>query len=179
MSYQILFAILAMVLSTAPNDQAASRPDLKELQSIGNDISRAMQQKDFRKALEYDFPELREEHLRDLDDTSTDLYCYVVGESCTGSVTYHPIYSQFKSMKKPSVAFRQIAPGGPAYLLIFFDAAKYTPEAVVRMSLLCKYANSGVPVWSFEWKDHRWKALHPVFDSEVDPLCSSPYELDK
>jgi len=151
----------------------SGQPNLVPLQSIAAEISAAMTQGDFQKILSYDFAELREEHQRDLENKSSDFYCYLVGQGCQSSRKYSSIQSQFAGMKKPDFAIRQLSK--TEYLIVFFDRAKYERATVVRMSFLCKHTDVDTPVWTFGWTNHQWKALHPVFNYETDPFCAEPY----
>jgi len=151
------------------------QPDLGALRAIATEISNAMQRQEYEKVLVYDFPELQEEHRRDLQNKSSDLYCYLVGEDCQAATKYHSIRSQFASMKKPDVAIKHLS--GVTYLVIFFDGAKYEKADVVRTSFLCKHTDVDVPIWTFVWTENHWKALHPVFNAETDPFCSGPYGI--
>jgi hypothetical protein len=147
-------------------------PDLRTLRAIGAEISSAMSNEEYAKVLQYDLPELREEHQRDLQNKSSDFYCYLVGEGCQAETKYHSIHSQFASMKRVDLALKRLS--GATYIVIFFDSTKYARNSVVRTSFLCKHANLDVPIWTFESAGGRWKAMHPVFDSEADPFCSTP-----
>jgi hypothetical protein len=152
-------------------------PDLRALRAIASDISSAMQKEDYGKVLLYDFPELREEHQKDLQNKSSDFYCYLIGEGCQSETKYHSIHSQFASMKKVDITLKRLS--GVTYVVIFFDSTKYERASIVRTSFLCKHANVDVPIWTFKWDEGRWKAMHPVFNSETDPFCSTPYGVDK
>jgi len=176
MRFIAVFFTLAFVCIVALGEEQEA-PDLNPLQTIAAEISAAMVQGDFQKVLSYDFPELKEEHQRDLENKSSDFFCYLAGQGCQSSRKYSSIQSQFAGMKKPDFAIRRLSKA--EYLVIFFDSAKYKSATVVRMSFLCKHTNVDTPVWTFGWTDHRWKAVHPVFNYETDPFCAEPYPVLK
>ena len=172
----ICLTIIGFVFLTTPAF-SSDPPDLPALRAIAAEISSGMLKEDYGKVLLYDFPDLREEHQRDLQNKSSDLYCYLVGEGCLAETKYHSIHSQFAAMKKVDLAFKRLS--GATYVVIFFDGTRYTKTNVVRTLFLCKHANLDVPIWTFKWADGRWRAMHPVFNSETDPFCSPPYGVDK
>jgi len=172
-----IWLIIVGFVSLATPAFSDDAPDLPELRAISAEISAALLKEDYEKVLLYDLPGLREEHQRDLQNKSSDLYCYLVGEGCQAETKYHSIHSQFASMKKVDVALKPLS--GVTYVVIFFDGTKYTGTGVVQTSFLCKHANLDVPIWTFQWAEGHWNAVHPVFDSETDPFCSAPYGVGK
>lgn len=168
------FFSIAFVCSISLGKES-EKPDLSPLRAIAADISAAMVRGDFQKVLSYDFPELREEHQRDLENKSSDFFCFLVGKDCKNPRKYSSIQSQFSGMKQPTFAIRQLSRA--EYLIIFFDSAKYNRATVVQMSFLCKHTDVDTPVWTFEWSNHQWKAQHPIFNYETDPFCAEPYPV--
>ena len=151
--------------------QHYSKPNLEQLRTIASDIREAMIKQAYQQVLRYDLPQLRAEHSRDLEDKNSDLYCYLIGDGCLSKTKYASIHSQFNSMKKVSFTVKRMSRS--EYVLIFFDSERYRESTVLRTSFLCTHANAGTPVWTFEWNEDHWQALHPVFDSEVDAFCGS------
>ena len=164
--------VLILLLFTGGFSYSTGRaPDIRALNAIAGQIREAMLRGDYEGVLSYDMPELRHEHTLDLQNRKSDLYCYLVGRGCEGPVKYHSIASQFAMMKRPEFATKRLSK--TTYALVFFDSARYPRTVVLGTAFLCKHANQDVPIWTFEWAEDHWKALHPVFDSETDSFCSS------
>lgn len=153
---------------------AALDGSVSQLRDMGSKIATAVLKHDIETLLTYDRPDLRLEDRLELQDTKSNLYCFLFDRRCdaNGRPSVDDILSSARRLDVEVQVLR--GEGRPLYgLLLFFDATKVRKTRLRSASFQCQLSRRDQIVsWLFRLDDGAWVSAHPPFDFETDTLCS-------
>jgi hypothetical protein len=147
-----------------------------QLHQVGNDLIRAVLQKDVGAILKHDSPVSLLEDRQALKDPRSSLSCFLFDSSCYGSKR-----SVYENFTRASDLKTKVIPGGrfkgePIAMLVFFDRAAIDEKQLGSPDYRCEH-HSQLQSWTFKYTHGKWESTSAPFDAEIDSLCSPEARL--
>ena len=155
-----------------------------ELQHLGEKIAKAVLDKDIPTLLTYDRGDLRSADAASLNNTKTDLYCYLFDSECItwGDGAWRSVYEKLSGAKSLQIKVNLVRSSADQQLygsLLFYDASTIAVKDLRSFEFVCKEAPARVASWRFRLENGHWKAVTPLFDSETLGACPGPPHQDE
>ena len=147
----------------------------RELNLIGEEIAKAVLDKDIPTLLSYDREDLRSADEVSLKDAKSDLYCFLFDSSCIQGGKWRSVYDKLSQSRPPGihVFLAKSRYDGHLYAtLVFYDRASVTDENLGSPDFLRKESLTRIASWKFKLEDGKWRPVTPMFDNETEGLCS-------
>jgi hypothetical protein len=144
----------------------------RSLYLMGEKISKAVLDKDIHTLLAYDRPDLRSVDEVSLNNTKSDLYCYIFDSECItwGSGNWRSVYDKLSQAHQLQI---KVSVSSSPYdrqtygNLFFYDAAAVSEKDLRSRDYLCKEGPANITSWKFRLENGKWKPVTPLFDSET------------
>jgi hypothetical protein len=128
--------------------------------------------KNIQALLAYDRADLRSADEVSLNNTKSDLYCYIFDSDCItwGSGNWRSVYDKFSQARQLQI---KVSVSSSRYdrqtygNLFFYDAAVVSEKDLRSRDYVCKEGPANIASWKFRLEKGKWKPVTPLFDSET------------
>lgn len=146
------------------------------LRKIGENIAKAVLDKNVEALLAYDRTDSRAQDEISLKNTKSDLYCYIFDSDCItwGDGSWHSVYEKLSQAHPLEI---KVSVSSSRYdrqtygNLFFYDGATISAKDLHSQDFLCKQVPANIATWKFRLENGKWKAVTPLFDSETRGPC--------
>lgn len=155
--------------TSAPSVQVDN--SVGQLRDLGKRLATAVLNHEIETILTHDRPDSRAEDRLLLQDSRSDLYCFLFDSRCTRARA--SVYKILSSARRLDIEVRLLsAKGQPLHgWLLFFDGTKISKSQLRSPSFLCQHVGQ-IASWLFKRENGQWVSANPPFDAETDTLCS-------